>query len=81
MIKTVTTLKWQWAGRIRRRDDGKWTGRVTDVERSRGRPSTRWCDEMKFTERVHRNWKLEALSRSERKCVGVSCVLQWNYTD
>ena len=86
IIKTVKTLKWQWAGHICRRDDERWTKRVTDweitnIKRPKGRPYTRWCDEIKkFVGQVHRNWKSEALDRGKWKCLGEAYVLQWNDT-
>ena len=43
--------KWEWAGHVARRRDGRWTSRMLHWlphggERSRGRPATRWEDEL-----------------------------------
>ena len=43
--------KWGWAGHVARRRDGRWTSRMLHWlphggERSRGRPATRWEDEL-----------------------------------
>ena len=43
--------KWRWAGHVARRRDGRWTSRMLHWlphggERSRGRPATRWEDEL-----------------------------------
>ncbi|KAG6465037.1 hypothetical protein O3G_MSEX014898 [Manduca sexta] len=44
-------LKWKWAGHVARLQDGRWTKRVTtwtgpQGKRYRGRPLTRWQDEI-----------------------------------
>ena len=43
--------KWGWAGHVARRSDGRWASRMLHWiphggERSRGRPATRWEDEL-----------------------------------
>ena len=43
IVETVKTLKWQWAGHIARRSDGRWTKAVLEwspreLQRPRGRP-------------------------------------------
>ena len=44
--------KWAWAGHVMRRTDHRWTVKVTewqprDGKRSKGRPSTRWRNEIR----------------------------------
>ncbi|PZC77920.1 hypothetical protein B5X24_HaOG202801 [Helicoverpa armigera] len=44
-------LKWQWAGHIARRADGRWGRKVLEwrprtSKRSVGRPPTRWTDDL-----------------------------------
>lgn len=52
VIKRVTTLKWKWAGHIARGKHTRWTRKFLDWrprvdKRSRGRPPTRWKDDLK----------------------------------
>ena len=54
-VREQRRRKWQWAGRIARRTDEKWTRRVLDWEpwgvRKRGSPCARWTDVIrKFSE-------------------------------
>ncbi|CAH2108571.1 unnamed protein product [Euphydryas editha] len=47
-------LKWKWAGHVVRSTDQRWTTRVTSWSgppgrRSRGRPLTRWEDDLRRT--------------------------------
>ena len=51
IIKYIKLLKWRWAGHVARRDDNRWSRRLTDWcpldrTRSRKRPETRWRDEI-----------------------------------
>ncbi|CAH2242070.1 jg6602 [Pararge aegeria aegeria] len=48
----VAKLKWQWAGHIVRRRDGRWGSKVLEWQprtgkRSVGRPPTRWTDDIR----------------------------------
>ncbi|KAG7308870.1 hypothetical protein JYU34_006132 [Plutella xylostella] len=47
----VAELKWEWAGHLARREDGRWTKAVTewwprDGRRAVGRPPARWSDDI-----------------------------------
>ena len=47
----IAKLKWQWAGHIARRTDGRWGRKVLEWrprsgKRSAGRPPTRWTDDL-----------------------------------
>jgi hypothetical protein len=47
IARRIADLKWQWAGHIARRTDGRWGGKVLEWRprtgrRSVGRPPTRW---------------------------------------
>lgn len=47
----MVDLNWQWAGHIARMDSNRWAKRTTDrypiyMIRSRGRPSSRWRDDI-----------------------------------
>ncbi|CAH2269023.1 jg16047 [Pararge aegeria aegeria] len=48
----VAKLKWQWAGHIVRRSDGRWGPKLLEWQprtgkRSVGRPATRWTDDIR----------------------------------
>lgn len=58
IIENITMSKWNWAGHLARTKDGRWTKRIVewrprDTTRSRGRPPTRWTDDLK---RIEGNW-------------------------
>ena len=47
----VMELKWNWAGHLARRGDGRWSKAVTEWrpsngKRSVGRPAARWADDI-----------------------------------
>ncbi|CAH2216238.1 jg516 [Pararge aegeria aegeria] len=70
IAQRVAKLKWQWAGHIARRTDGRWGLKVLEWrprtgKRSVGRPPTRWTD---YIRRV---------ARSRFKQAGQDHVL-WN---
>ncbi|KAI8425540.1 hypothetical protein MSG28_011366 [Choristoneura fumiferana] len=51
IAKRISSLKWQWAGYIARRADGRWGRKVLEWrprigKRSVGRPPTRWTDDL-----------------------------------
>ena len=48
----ICKLKWQWAGHVARRTDGRWSTRVLEWrprtgKRSVGRPPARWSDDLR----------------------------------
>ncbi|CAH2268262.1 jg15893 [Pararge aegeria aegeria] len=52
IAQRVTKLKWQWAGHIARRTDGRWALKVLEWrpltgKRSVGRPPTTWTDDIR----------------------------------
>ncbi|CAH2263450.1 jg13909 [Pararge aegeria aegeria] len=52
IVQRVAKLKWQWAGHIVRRKDGRWGTKVLEWQprtgkRSVGRPKTSWRDDIK----------------------------------
>ena len=61
--------KWQWAGHISRRDDGRWSKRLLDWEpfggrRSWGRPVLRWEDTLcQFMKSKGESWQHAAKDR------------------
>ncbi|KAJ8706628.1 hypothetical protein PYW07_012706 [Mythimna separata] len=51
IARSIAKLKWQWAGHIARRTDGRWGRKVLEWRprtgrRSVGRPPTRWTDDL-----------------------------------
>ncbi|KAI8435740.1 hypothetical protein MSG28_003982 [Choristoneura fumiferana] len=51
IAKRISSLKWQWAGHIARRADGRWGRKVLEWrprigKRSVGLPPTRWTDDL-----------------------------------
>ena len=51
IIVRVKKLKWDWAGHIARRQDGRWTKEILnwyprDQKRPRKRPNMRWIHEI-----------------------------------
>lgn len=79
-IDRITRLKWNWAGHLARTTDGRWTKRIlewrprADATRSRGRPPTRWTDDIK---RIRRNWMKAAKDRNEWRALREAYVQQW----
>ncbi|CAH2226846.1 jg584 [Pararge aegeria aegeria] len=52
IAQRISKLKWQWAGHVCRRTDGRWGRRVLEWrpqigKRSVGRPPARWTDDLK----------------------------------
>lgn len=79
-IERIATLKWNWAGHVARLSDNRWTRRIVEWRprqeafRSRGRPPTRWTDDLK---RVSSNWMQDAQSRDRWKRLRETYVQQW----
>ena len=79
-ITRITSLKWNWAGHLARANDGRWTRKITEWRprdhalRSRGRPPTRWSDDLK---RIHENWMNAAQDRGRWKSLREAYVQQW----
>jgi hypothetical protein len=80
IAERVKKLKWQWAGHIPRRMDGRWTREILEwyprgCERKQGRPSKRWADELRRMCEV--NWMQIAQDRQEWKSMGEGFIQQW----
>ena len=76
----ICRLKWQWAGHIARRTDGRWGGKVLEWrprtgKRSVGRPPTRWSDDL--VRCAGSGWMRKARDRSLWKSMGEAYVQQW----
>ena len=81
-VERMANLKWNWAGHVARLTDGRWTKKILEwrprqeAYRSRGRPPTRWSDDIK---RIQTNWINTAQDRSRWKTLREAYVQQWTY--
>ena len=80
IIQFIKQQKWRWAGHVARRNDNRWSKRVTDWcpwgnKRSRKRPDTRWRDEIERF--AGKTWQRLALDRALWKGMGKAFVQQW----
>ena len=76
----ISKLKWQWAGHIARRADGRWGRKVLEwrprtSKRSVGRPPTRWTDDLMKV--AGRRWMQVASNRYMWRSKGEAYVQQW----
>ena len=79
VIYQVAKLKWNWAGHVARMTDGQWTKRLLERrpradKRNRGRPPTRWTDDIK---RITTNWMQSAQDRGQWAEMGEAYIEQW----
>lgn len=79
VIARIARLKWNWAGHLARLTDGRWSKRLLEWrpradKRNRGRPPTRWTDDIK---RITTNWIQTAQNRREWAEKGEAYVQQW----
>lgn len=80
VIEKITTLKWNWAGHVARRTDGRWSKKLLEwrprheAYRSRGRPPTRWTDDIR---KICGNWIQMAQDRAEWQNKREAYVQQW----
>lgn len=79
-VACIATLKWNWAGHVARLSDNRWTKRILewrprqDAYRSRGRPPTRWTDDIK---KIRSNWMEAAQDRQGWMKLRETYVQQW----
>lgn len=79
-VETILHLKWNWAGHVARMTDNRWTKKIAewrprqDAYRNRGRPPTRWSDDIR---RTAGNWILAAQERGKWKHLREAFVQQW----
>ena len=79
VVNQIRKLKWNWAGHVARMSDGRWTKRLLEWrprldKRSKGRPPTRWTDDLR---RFAGNWIQRAQDRKEWAEMGEAYVQQW----
>ncbi|CAH2234041.1 jg25602 [Pararge aegeria aegeria] len=75
-------LKWQWAGHVCRRTDGRWSRKVLEWrprvgKRSVGRPPTRWSDDLRKVAGI--DWMRKAENRKSWRCLKEAYVQQWTH--
>ena len=80
IIERIKEAKWRWAGHIARRDDNRWTKRLTEWQprtgkRRRGRQKRRWRDDL--TSYLGTTWAREAQNRSKWKLLEEGYIRQW----
>ena len=80
ILEAIKEQKWRWAGHVARREDNRWSKRLTDWtprdgKRSRKRPDTRWRDEIEKTAGV--TWQRLAKCRESWKGLKEAFVQQW----
>lgn len=78
VMEVISDLKWKWAGHVARRFDNRWTTKVTvwtpiGYTRSRGRPKTRWRDDI---EKLDKYWHRSAQDRNKWREMGKAYVQQ-----
>ncbi|CAH2239727.1 jg6796 [Pararge aegeria aegeria] len=76
----ISKFKWQWAGHVCRRTDGRWGSRVLELrprigKRSVGRPPARWTDDLKKV--PGSDWMRKAAVRVRWRDLGKAYVQQW----
>jgi len=83
ILKVISKAKWTWAGHVARRDDNRWTTRLTFWQprghtRNRGRQKTRWRDDL---DKFHKHWPREARrDRAKWHTMGKAYVQLRTYT-
>ncbi|KAG6449888.1 hypothetical protein O3G_MSEX006295 [Manduca sexta] len=80
IARKKSKLKWQWAGHICRRTDGRWSRRVLEWrprlgKRSVGRPPTRWSDDIRRI--AGGRWMRRAEDRTAWRALREAYVQQW----
>ncbi|CAH2244657.1 jg5443 [Pararge aegeria aegeria] len=83
IAQRVAKLKWQWAGHIVRRKDGRWGPKVLEWQprtgkRSVDRPPTRWTDDMKRV--AGSRWIQAAQNGGTWNSLQKTYVQQWTST-
>ena len=66
ILEVISNAKWTWAGHVARRDENRWTTKLTTWEprgqypghtRNRGRQKTRWRDDL---DKLKKHWHRQA---------------------
>ena len=81
ILETIKIRKWTWAGHISRRQDNRWSSRLTHWtpygrKRNRGRQRKRWREELQnYWGEV--NWYQRAQNRDTWRHHAEAFILQW----
>ncbi|CAH2237124.1 jg24463 [Pararge aegeria aegeria] len=80
IVQRAAALKWNWAGHICRREDGRWRRVILDWQprtghRSIGRPPARWRDDI--VKAVGKNWMQLTSNRPRWRANEEALVQQW----
>ncbi|CAH2263446.1 jg13907 [Pararge aegeria aegeria] len=80
----AAALKWNWAGHIYRREDGRWSRVILDWQprtgrRSIGRPPARWRDDI--VKAVEKNWMQLTSNGPRWRANEEALVQQWTEID
>ena len=80
VIEKICALKWNWAGHIGRMTYNKWTRRIIEWrpwenKRSRGRPQTRWSDDIKRL--AGHDWMRKTSNREEWQKLREAFTRRW----
>lgn len=81
VMRTISELKWNWAGHIARQQEDRWTKRIVNwrprmTARPVGRPPRRWTDDIK--EVAGMTWRQKAQDRDKWKQLREAYVQKWN---
>ena len=79
-VERYAYLKWNWAGHTVRQSDERWNRKILEwrpmtTRRSRGRPPTRWTDDIK---RACEGWMGVAMDRDKWKTKREAYIQQWS---
>lgn len=80
ITQRISSLKWQWAGHVCRRMDGRWAKKTLEWRprsgrRSVGRPMTRWDDDLRVV--AGSRWMRVAGDRGSWRSLKEAYVQQW----
>ena len=80
IAENILRLKWKWAGHLARTQDNRWTKRCTEWQpregkRSRGRPQTRWRDDIRKAGGP--TWSRTAKDRQRWRALSEGYIQQW----
>lgn len=80
VVGKSASLKWRWAGHVARREDGRWTKKIVQWRprqhpRTRGRPPTRWRDDI--IAKAGSRWMTIAENRQHWKQMEEAYVQEW----
>ena len=80
ILEKIKEAKWRWAGHVARREDNRWTKRLTDWQprtgkRRRGRQKRRWRDDI--TTYLGTTWARTAQDRGRWQLLEEGYIRQW----